>query len=874
MQDNEKIRPPQGTVTIMFTDIVGSTGLRDALVLAHGEQGNEEYRARCLGPHNERIGALLRQHRGYEVKTIGDSFMAAFASASKAILCAVAIQRSLRDQPIVTDTGPLVVRIGLHSGSVTLVERDGRPDYDGHTVNIANRVENLLEKGIRVYCSQQTVALASLGADSGIRPHLYGSYALKGLSAQIEIFDLLWDESLQPEPPQQPDDRLPYPWLTPWVGREREMEELATALHTSRLVTLHGMGGVGKTRLAVETLLARGGGLPRDRAFISLENAADTPEGLLSAVRDALGLSEADAPDVMALRRHLKGRDRLLLLDNFESVTLAARAAAEIATAPGVRVLITSQQTLNVGGEQVVELRSMATKGELTTLESYQLFVRLAQQRDARWQPNDEAAMREVLAATDGLPHLIELIAAVAPKRQLPQWAEELKAHVMKVRARAGFSTSGRHESVEACLKWAVSRLPAEERQALARLAVFSGSFDSEAAEGVAAIPLASLDVLFDASLLSFDRDSGRYSMLPTTRQFAGGLLDPQERARFDAAHAGWFIEHLGKADRVLREKGGETQAAARRWILGDLDNLGQALAWAEKGNPSLFDIAVRAFSQFLRQTHRFSEMVRLNEVSMGHLSERETPGPWAAAQNNLGLAYRNLPTGDRGENLASAITCYEAALRIYTERDFPANWAQTQNNLGLAYWNLPTGDRDQNLTRAITCYEAALRIRTERDFPADWATTQNNLGIVFANLPTGDRGENLARAIACYEAVLRVYTERDFPADWAMTQYNLGIAYEGLPTGERGENQARAITCYEAALRVYTERDFPAAWAMTQYNLGKVHEELAAGDRGADPEKAILCFEAAARGFAAAGLRKKAEEARQRAAKLRRPAA
>ena len=129
--------------------------------------------------------------------------------------------------------------------------------------------------------------------------------------------------------------------------------------------------------------------------------------------------------------------------------------------------------------------------------------------------------------------------------------------------------------------------------------------------------------------------------------------------------------------------------------------------------------------------------------------------------QNNLGNAYSDLPTGDRGENLRRAIACYEAALRVYTEADFPSDWATTQNNLGNAYSDLPTGDRGENLRRAIACYEAALRVRTEADFPSDWARTQNNLGNAYRDLPTGDRGENLRRAIACYEAALRVYTER-----------------------------------------------------------------------------------------------------------------
>lgn len=223
------IEPPTGTVTLMFTDIVGSTALRDALVATHGEHdGDEQYRERFLEPHNARIRALLTTHRGFEVKTAGDSFMVAFASPEDAVVCAVDIQRSLRDAPIVMDDGkPLAVRIGMHTGAATYVERDGKPDYDGHAVNIAARVESLLKGGDRIYCSAATSALAK--TRPGIRFHSYGLYLLKGLSERVEIIDVLWDDAMQPAPPAQAHETLPYPWLTPWVGRGREMTALETA---------------------------------------------------------------------------------------------------------------------------------------------------------------------------------------------------------------------------------------------------------------------------------------------------------------------------------------------------------------------------------------------------------------------------------------------------------------------------------------------------------------------------------------------------------------------------------------------------------------------------------------------------------------------
>jgi predicted ATPase len=657
---------------------------------------------------------------------------------------------------------------------------------------------------------------------------------LTGNASLRELFDE--PKALPVTPPEPPRKRLPYPWLTPWVGREREMAALGDALRARRLVTLRGTGGVGKTRLAVETLLARDGEAPQESVFVALENVADKPEGFLAAVRDALGLTEVDAPDLNTLCRQLEGSDRLLLLDNFESVMTAAPSVQQLAATAGVRVIVTSQRVLELPGETIVELKPMVDD------ESYRLFVDLAQQKDATWQPDDDAAMRDVLVATDGLPYLIELIAAIAPKRQLKQLATELTA------IRAKNPLAGRHASVQTCLEWALGHLPAEEREALPRLATFTGGFNAEAALKITATPLASLDVLIDASLLRFDHETGRYSMLKTTHQFVRERLRDDERPRLAAAHAQWFIKRLDQADDALRAKGGETQTAARRWIGAEYDNVQQAVEWAESAEPELFERAVQAYGIYLRQTYRFSEFARLNETLLKRLSIDEAPQAWARTQNNLGVAYRNLPTGDRSENLANAIACYEAVLRVWTERDFPADWAMTQNNLGVAYSDLPTGDLSENFAKAIACYEAALRVRTERDFPADWAMTQNNLGIVYSEMPAGDRSENLANAIACYEAALRVWTERDFPANWATTQNNLGIAYRNLPAGDRSENLANAISCYEAALRVWTERDFPADWATAQNNLGNAYSNLPTGDRSENFAKAIACYEAALR--------------------------
>ena len=249
-------------------------------------------------------------------------------------------------------------------------------------------------------------------------------------------------------------------------------------------------------------------------------------------------------------------------------------------------------------------------------------------------------------------------------------------------------------------------------------------------------------------------------------------------------------------------------------------------------------------------RTQNLQQAIACFQAALPTIRETVLPHEWAMAQNNLGSAYRDLPIGDRTQNLLRAIDCYEAALRVRTENNFPHEWVSTQSNLGIAYGELPVGDRTQNLQQAIACFQAALRIATEADFPYKWGSTQSNLGIAYGELPVGDRTQNLQQAIACFQAALRVYNKTNFPNEWAGTQSNLGVAYHFLPAGDRTLNLLCAIDCYEAALSVYTEAEFPQKWAATQYNLALTLQELG------NLEAARLALQCAVVGYRQVGLK------------------
>jgi CHAT domain-containing protein/tetratricopeptide (TPR) repeat protein len=220
--------------------------------------------------------------------------------------------------------------------------------------------------------------------------------------------------------------------------------------------------------------------------------------------------------------------------------------------------------------------------------------------------------------------------------------------------------------------------------------------------------------------------------------------------------------------------------------------------------------------------------------------------------QNNLGIAYRRLPAGDRAANLEQAIACYTEALRFYTADEQPLDYAGTQNNLGNAYSDLPTGDRAANLEQAITCYTEALRFYTADEQPLDYAMTQLNLGNAYRELPAGDRAVNLEQAITCYTDALRFHTAEAAPADYARTQDSMGIAYAKRLMGDRAANLDQAIACFKEALWVRTALAAPFEYADTQINLGNAYGSLPSGDPAANLEQAIACFKEALRFYTA----------------------
>ena len=313
-------------------------------------------------------------------------------------------------------------------------------------------------------------------------------------------------------------------------------------------------------------------------------------------------------------------------------------------------------------------------------------------------------------------------------------------------------------------------------------------------------------------------------------------------------------LERPIEALRCAEEAIAQSPQSALYWrtkgaILRDLDRPEEALACYEQG------VKLDPRDPLLR-SNRINVLVALGQTDQAFdLASQEDPptekrdrAAWARARRDLGKAYHKRRAGDQTANLLRAISCHDAALRVWAEGQYPADWAMAHNDLGIAYLDLPASRWATSLGSAIEHLRAATRVWTESDYPADWAMAQNNIGNAYLRLPSGDETVDLAHAIDHYHAALRVWTKSNFPSQWAHAQHNLGVAYSEWQTDDYETNLQRAIDCYEAALTAWTESASPILWAHAQHSLGAAYCQKGGPDHGSNLRRAVAYFDAALR--------------------------
>ena len=545
---------PAGTVTLLFTDIEGSTRLLQEL--------GKRYRA-IQDLHEGIVRSAIEAEEGIEVRTEGDSFFAVFRTPAHGVRAAVAAQRGLADADW-PHGRPLRVRMGLHTGEGVL----GGGDYIGIDVNRAARI-GAVGHGGQVVLSDATRVLVEHALSKDIRVRDLGRHALKDFDEPQPLHDLVIEGLPADFPPIRTLHGGPAAFPAPrtsFVGRRRELEEVGELLRRSRLVTLTGPGGTGKTRLALRVAASEVERLP-DGVYIVDLSAVTDPAVVPSKIATALGVPEDPAADrVETLARHLRQRHLLLVLDNLEQVIAAAEAVDRLLdAAPGLRVLATSRIPLRLSGEHEyrvdpLPLPDPARPGALEALgtcESVMLFLERAAavRHGFRLTEGNAASIAGIVERADGLPLAIELAAsrirALSPRDLLDRLEQRLP-----VLGGGPRDLPARQRTLRDAIAWSHDLLDGEEQRLFARLSVFWGGFSLEAAESVCAEGLGravvdGLEALVGHSLLAHEETSdGRvsYRMLETIREFATERLEASGEADEVRRRHAWYVVEVAEA--------------------------------------------------------------------------------------------------------------------------------------------------------------------------------------------------------------------------------------------------------------------------------------------------------------------------------------
>jgi predicted ATPase/class 3 adenylate cyclase len=575
-----------GVTTFLFTDIEGSTRL--------WEREHERMRP-AMARHDVSARAAVEDNRGLVVKMSGDGIHAAFEDPVDAVSAALQLQRALA-APEATNGIALRVRCGLHAG---VAERRDN-DFFGSSVNRAARIMSAAHGG-QVLVSQAVAALVSDRLPAGVTLRDLGSVRLRDLTSPEHVYQVADPRLRQDFPALRTLEAVPNnlsQQLTSFIGRERELSEVKSLLGNTRLLTLLGAGGIGKTRLSLQVAADVMEDYPDGVWFVELAPLAD---GRLvpQAVAAVLGVKEESGhPVVDALQKHVKDRQLLLILDNCEHLLSACAEFAKrlLQSAPRLKILASSREHLHVTGEASYQVPALAspdpqqtiTLAALTRYESVLLFVdrAVAAQPSFRVTDQNARAVTEICHRLDGIPLAIELAAARVRALSVEMIAERLSDR-FRLLTRGDTNALPRQQTLRALIDWSYDLLAKHERALFRQLAVFAGGWTLEAAEAVGADGgVATGDVLdlltnlVEKSLVALDPGVSRYRLLETVREYAQERLN--ETGQGDAARTRHLGFYAALAERARPELFGPQQGAWLARLDLERENLLAAHAWCD----------------------------------------------------------------------------------------------------------------------------------------------------------------------------------------------------------------------------------------------------------------------------------------------------
>jgi predicted ATPase/DNA-binding SARP family transcriptional activator len=588
---------------------------------------------------------------------------------------------------------------------------------------------------------------------------------------ELEQAILRQDEALSRRP--LPQSNVPVPAST-LVGRRRELDEVTSTLRgPTRVLTLTGPGGSGKTRLAIEAANLLAGELADGAFFVALDAIRD-PALLLPAIAEAVAVRESgDKSLPESLAERLSGRQALLLIDNFEQLAEAAPALSEILeAAPGLSFLVTSRSALRVSGEQEYPLDPLAPE------DAVALFVERAKGADPRFSLTDEnaAAVEEICGRLDRLPLAVELAAArtklLPPDAMLAMLDESLD-----LLSRGARDLPERHRALRETVAWSYDLLGPDEKTLFAQLAVFGGGFTLESSVAVCDASLDGVATLLDDSLL--ERDGPRFKMLETIREYAlERLAAEQEADHVRRRHAEHFLK-LAESDPVPE------QAAWLARMDAERDNFREALAWSlDTREASLGLRLAAALWEFWWVRGHLAE-------GRGWLHEALTRGRSAAPELRARALHAAGSLATRQGDYEAAAALFEESLAIWEELSDPPGTARSLLSLGTVA--AEQGDQE----RAIELSERAAELYDESGDQRGHALAISNLGGIAL-----ERGE-YAKAASLSEQAYGLFETLEDSEGMAFALVNQGFAALSQ------KQHDRAIELLRQALRRLAELEF-----------------------------------------------------------------
>jgi predicted ATPase/class 3 adenylate cyclase len=723
-----------GNVTFLFTDIERSSQLWEQ---------HPEAMSRALARHDQSLTTLFLEHRGHVFKTLGDAFCVAFGNAPDAVRAALATQHLLAEAAW-EETGPLRVRIALHSGEAE--QRNG--DYFGQTLN---RTARLLAAGHggQTLLSRVTAERVREELPAEISLLDLGERRLKDLSRPERIFQLAAPGLPSEFPPLRSLEVLPNnlpAQVTAFIGRAGGVAEVTRLLDGTRLLTLTGPGGTGKTRLSLQVAAEVLDRFPHGIWLVELATLSDpgrVPEAIAGAI-DIRG--EADRPPLDTLISALRSRQLLIVLDNCEHLigACAETASALLRCCPELKILASSREPLGIAGESIWGVPSLAVPDfsrdeqepsfeEIESLEAVQLFVDRAKavRPDFALTPRNAPVVAKICWRLDGIPLAIEL-AAARVKVLTPEQILTRLDNRFQLLSGGSRTALPRQQTLGALIDWSYDLLSEPERVLLRRLSVFVAGrtldaveevCDGDGLERVAIFDL--LCALVDKSLVMVEPGPDgetRYTMLESIWDYAEEKLAHHgETERYRNRHLDYFMRLAGETEPHLT---GPNQTAWLEKLGIEHFNLNFALRWSlESGDRIERGLRLAgALARYWEVRNYLTEGWMLYEELLGRANETTAPGILAKAEAGAGRLYW---CKDRDDD---ALRHYDAARLIYEKLACTADAAHIRAMSGFAERNKGNNSvAREHFEHALQTGEAEHSVRIE-------ATALSGLGSIAAD--------------------------------------------------------------------------------------------------------------------------------------------